>query len=108
MRRRGYWIKLSLLALVASPALVSFTAFFQNDALAMFSTHDYGGVNGFVRSAGYGLPFAFREVISLIDTSSTHYHWGYLLLNVCLVAAAVLVMLHFMVRRQTSNDGERP
>lgn len=91
-------MKLSFLAFVASPALVLFTTFFQNNALAMFPTHDYGGVNGFVRCVGYGLPFAFREVVSVIDTSSSHYHWGYLLLNVCLVAAVVSLLLHLIVR----------
>jgi len=91
-------MKLSFLAFVASPALVLFTAFFQNNALALFPTHDYGSVHGFVRCVGYGLPFAFREVVSLIDISSSHYHWGYLLLNICLVAAVVLLLLHSMVR----------
>jgi hypothetical protein len=106
MRRRGYWMKLSFLAFVVSAALVLFTAFFQNNALAMFPTHDYGGENGFVRCVGYDLPFAFREKVSLIDTSSTQYHWGYLLLNVCFIATIVLLLLHLMVRARWMEINE--
>jgi hypothetical protein len=84
------------MAFVVSPVLVLFTALFQNNALAMFTTHGYGG--GFIKRVGYGLPFAFREVVSLIDTSSSHYHWGFLLLNICLVAAVVLLLFHLMCR----------
>ena len=81
---------LLFLALLASPVLILLTAFFENNTLALFPTHDAGGVDGFTRAVGYGLPFAYREVLTFIDTSEAHYHWGIFALDVCLIMGVLL------------------
>jgi hypothetical protein len=86
------WVMRSLVALLASAVLVLLTSLFQNNALALFPTHDYGGVHGFVRCVGYGLPFAFREDVSLIDTSSAHYHWWIFFLDVGVISVLFLAV----------------
>jgi hypothetical protein len=90
MLTRAPWTKLLLIVLLPTAVLVLLTSIFENNTLALFPTHDYGGVHGFVRCAGYGLPFAFREVVSLIDTSSARYHWGIFVLDVGLISMTIV------------------
>lgn len=97
MPRKAHWVKLLLFAFLTSPFLVFVTLFVKNRTLVLFPTHEYGS-GSFSQCIGYGLPFEFREVESFIDTSATHYHWGFFLLNMCLVAAVVLLLLHLMTR----------
>jgi hypothetical protein len=97
-------MKLLFPALLASSVLILLTTFFENNALALFPTHDSGGVHGFTRSVGYGLPFAFREVVSLIDTSAAHYHWGIFALDVCLIAVVLLLCLHLAERWRGTGE----
>jgi len=87
-----HWAKLFLIVLLPAAVLVILTSFFENSALALFPTHDYGGVHGFVQGVGYGFPFAFREVVSLIDTSSPRYHWGIFVLDVCVLSVALVAL----------------
>jgi hypothetical protein len=105
MPTRTHWLNLLFLAVLISLPLVLLTAFFQNNTLALFPTHGYA--SGFVQRAGYGLPFAFREVIALIDTSSTHFHWEYFLLNTCIMAAMVVTLLHLMTSLRLSPPRRR-
>lgn len=90
MLTKAPWMKLLLIVLFPTAVLVLLTSVFENNTLALFPTHDAGGVHGFVRRTGYGLPFAFREVESFIDTSSVHYHWGIFVLNVALISIAIV------------------
>ncbi len=90
-------MKLSLFALAISPLLVLLTFFVENRALVLFPTHDRGP-GDLAQVSGYGLPVAFREVTFLIDTSSATYHWWMFALDVCLVAAVILLLLYWSVR----------
>jgi hypothetical protein len=90
MLTKAPWTRLLLIVLFPTAVLVLLTFLFENNALALFPTHDAGGVHGFVRCTGYGLPFAFREVVTLIDTSSVHYHWGIFVLDVALISIAIV------------------
>lgn len=91
-------MKLVFLSLLASPVLILLTAFFENNALAFFQTHDFDGAHGFTRTVGYGLPFAYREVVSFIDTNAAHYHWGIFALDVCVIVAVLLTLSHLLKR----------
>jgi hypothetical protein len=92
------WTIVSFLALITSTVLVLMSAFSENDTLAPFPTYDYGNGNGLTRGVGYGFPFAFREVVTFIDHGASHYHWGYLLFNICLVAAVILLLFRLITR----------
>lgn len=89
--------KLSLIALAVSPLLVLLTLFAENRALVLFPTHDRGP-SDIARISGYGFPLAFREVTSLIDTSTTSYHWWIFTLDVGLVAAIIFLLLYWFGR----------
>ncbi len=105
MSKRAQCVKLSLAAILASPVLVFATLFFENRALVLFPTHD-DGMGNFTQCLGYGFPFAYREVVSLIDTHATHYHWGYFLLNTFLVAASIYVLLSLLARSKRFDIDE--
>ncbi len=97
MPSKSHWTKVWLLGLPASTVLVLLTFFVENRALVLIPTHEYG--NGdFTRCIGYGLPFAFRDVLFAIDTSSASYHWGIFALDICLVGAVIVFLLHLMAR----------